>query len=84
MSMSTAEMSLEKKADLLLQDPAALANHSCQAWQHLPREEVDAIHFLAEQAVETGKQSGDISARRLMLHRNRDRIAVIFDAEDDG
>ncbi|MGH7461840.1 MAG: hypothetical protein ACREMA_12555, partial [Longimicrobiales bacterium] len=45
--MSTAEMSLEKKADLLLQDPAALANHSCQAWQHLPREEVDAIQLAA-------------------------------------
>ncbi|MGT2458043.1 hypothetical protein ACU4GI_34835 [Cupriavidus basilensis] len=45
--MSTAEMSLEKKADLLLNDPAALANHSCEAWQHLPREEVDAIQLAA-------------------------------------
>ncbi len=47
--MSTAEMSLEKKADLLLQDPATLANHSCHAWQHLPREEVDAIQLAALQ-----------------------------------
>ncbi|KWR77453.1 hypothetical protein [Cupriavidus sp. IDO] len=45
--MSPAEVSLEKKAELLLNDPAALANHSVHAWQHLPREEVDAIQLAA-------------------------------------
>lgn len=40
-------MSLEKKVELLLNDPAALAGHDLQTWQNLPRDEVDAMHLSA-------------------------------------
>src|SRR5579864_1027369 len=33
---------------------------------------------------ESGDQARNASSRRLHFHRNRDRISVIFDAEDDG
>src|SRR5579864_3855751 len=33
---------------------------------------------------ESGDQARNASARRLHFHGNRDRISVIFDAEDDG
>jgi len=40
-------MSRDKKTELLLTEPAALANHDVQTWQHLPRAEMDAIQLAA-------------------------------------
>ncbi|WP_325435348.1 hypothetical protein [Pseudomonas nitroreducens] len=37
--------SLEQRTQLLLNDPVALAGHSCQTWSHLPREEVEALQL---------------------------------------
>ena len=45
--MSHIAMTVERKAELLLNDPAALANQDCHTWQHLPRAEIDAIQFEA-------------------------------------
>ncbi|MFL9991851.1 hypothetical protein PQR34_10765 [Paraburkholderia sediminicola] len=44
--MSSAEVSIEQKTQLLLNDPAALANHSYETWGHLPRAEVDAMQLI--------------------------------------
>lgn len=41
--MSLPEVPLQKKVELLLNDPAALANHDLQTWQSLPRADIDAI-----------------------------------------
>lgn len=43
--MSLTELSIEQKTQLLLNEPAALANYSQQAWNHLPRSEVDALQL---------------------------------------
>ncbi|HBO77164.1 MAG TPA: hypothetical protein DD502_03260, partial [Cupriavidus sp.] len=40
-------MSLERKVELLLNDPSALANHDLQTWQNMPRDEVDEIQLVA-------------------------------------
>ncbi|MGF6780765.1 hypothetical protein [Paraburkholderia sp. GAS334] len=44
--MSSAETPIEHKAQLLLSDPAALANYSHKTWSHLPRAEVDAMQLV--------------------------------------
>lgn len=44
--MSSAEVSIEQNTRLLLNDPAALANHSHETWSHLPRAEVDAMQLI--------------------------------------
>lgn len=43
--MRTVEVSIEDKTRLLLNDPAALANYSLHAWDHLPRAEVEAMQL---------------------------------------
>src|SRR5215510_109350 len=40
-----AQRSLDDQARLLLNEPAALADYSHHAWNHLPRYEVDAIQL---------------------------------------
>ncbi|RJF92755.1 hypothetical protein [Noviherbaspirillum saxi] len=45
--MSLAEMSIEKKAELLLNNPIALADYNYRTWQHLPRAELDAVKLEA-------------------------------------
>lgn len=45
--MSHTEMTLERQTELLLNNPAALANHNAHAWQHLPRTDLDAIQLEA-------------------------------------
>ncbi|PJI47298.1 MAG: hypothetical protein CTR55_20325 [Pseudomonas sp.] len=41
--------STEEQVKLLLNDPVALAGHSCQTWSHLPRGEMDALQLTALQ-----------------------------------
>ncbi len=43
--MTLEQKSIEEKTDLLLTDPAALANHSLHTWNHLSRDEVDAMQL---------------------------------------
>ena len=38
-------MSLDARTDLLLSDPAGLANQSLYEWEHMPRAEVDALQL---------------------------------------
>jgi hypothetical protein len=45
--MSTTEKSIGDKIHLLLNDPAALVNHSHAAWHNLPRAEIDALQLAA-------------------------------------
>ncbi|KUE84816.1 hypothetical protein ASL20_31995 [Cupriavidus necator] len=45
--MSRQENSIDIQAELLLNDPAALAGHNYQTWQHLPRAELDAVKLEA-------------------------------------
>ncbi len=42
-------------------------------------DEVAAIHFLDEQSRERCEQLRDVAARRVHLHRHRDRVAVVLD-----
>jgi hypothetical protein len=43
--MPVAERSIADKTRLLLDEPAALVNHSLQAWNHLPRADVEAMQL---------------------------------------
>lgn len=43
--MSQMQVRLNTMTELLLNDPAALANHDAYAWQHLPRADIDAIQL---------------------------------------
>ncbi|MDD2058537.1 hypothetical protein N5D52_27720 [Pseudomonas sp. GD03860] len=43
--MPTAQQSIEQKTKLLLSDPTALVNHSQQAWNHLPRADIEAMQL---------------------------------------
>jgi hypothetical protein len=45
--MSVAQRSIDEKVHLLLNDPAALGDHSHHAFTHLPRAEVDALQLQA-------------------------------------
>lgn len=45
MTLSSDDPSFEKKLNLLLNDPSALADHSHHGWNHLPRAEVDALQL---------------------------------------
>jgi hypothetical protein len=52
--MSVAEKkvetrSLEESVELLLNDPATLANHCHETWSHLPRADIDALQLLGLQ-----------------------------------
>ncbi|WP_449433468.1 hypothetical protein [Pseudomonas putida] len=38
---------IEDKVELLLTDPVALVEHSCENWNQLPREEIDALQLEA-------------------------------------
>lgn len=38
---------IEAKAELLLTDPVALVEHSCEKWTQLPRDEIDALQLAA-------------------------------------
>lgn len=60
--MSLTKITLEKKTELLLNDPAALANHDAHAWQHLSRSDIDAIQ---------------IEALRRRFAQLRDRVPVL-------
>ena len=68
--MSHPHESLDDRTRLLLNEPAALANHSLHAWTHLPRADVDAWQ---------------LSALRQRFGQLRDRIPMLTklaDAED--
>lgn len=39
----------EEKVELLLTDPVALAEHSCETWNQLPREEIESLQLAAIQ-----------------------------------
>lgn len=39
----------EEKVELLLTDPVALAEHSCETWSQLPREEIESLQLAAIQ-----------------------------------
>ena len=45
-------------------------------------DEIGAVHLDGQQIRKTGQQFRDGSARRLALHGNRDRPAVVFDQEE--
>lgn len=45
--MPTAQLSIEQKTQQLLNNPAELVNYSQQAWNHLPRAEIDALQLNA-------------------------------------
>lgn len=43
--MSSSNKSIDEKTRLLLNDPAALANHSAHDWSYLPRTEINAMQL---------------------------------------
>src|SRR5262245_44316729 len=43
--MSSAQASMDARTHLLLDNPAALANHARRTWAQLPRDEVDALQL---------------------------------------
>ena len=46
-------------------------------------EEIGAVDGIDVQAGKRSNEAGDVAARGLDLDRNRDRVAVVFDEEED-
>lgn len=69
--MSSSPASLEHRTQLLLNDPAALVNHSLRAWSELPRADIDALQLAALQ-----QRFADLRDRIPMLSKLADAQGI--------